>query len=84
MELALQSMPFKLYKVEDRAKPAQNKLGSIAKELRDCVEAMKQNEALFNMEYEPELIDASIYERQALICKYHFLLREAKLKAKAG
>lgn len=77
MELALQGLPIKLYKAQDKAKTVSNKSG-IGSEMRQCVEEIKRNEALYNLEYEPELIDACIYERQALLARYHFLLRTAK------
>jgi hypothetical protein len=33
---------------------------------------------LFDLEIDPELIDQRIYERQALLCRYRYLLGRAR------
>ena len=50
----------------------------LREELRECIQQMKHNEAVYDLVSEPELIDAAIYERQALICRYEYLLRAVK------
>ena len=39
---------------------------------------MRQNQLLFDMETEPELIDQRIYEYQAIQSRYRYLQRQAR------
>ena len=48
------------------------------KQLKHCLEEKKHNEELFDMETEPELIEAHIYRRLSLECEYRYLLRQVK------
>ncbi|MEF9976023.1 MAG: DUF2508 family protein [Oscillospiraceae bacterium] len=79
MELAVKGIPFKLFKMQEDANTAEYRQPKLVGELKECVEAIKRNEAVFDNVLAPELIDASIYERQALLCKYEFLLRAIKM-----
>lgn len=47
-------------------------------ELRDVLADMHHNEAMFNIEMEPALVEQRIYERQALRCRYRYLLEQAR------
>ena len=39
---------------------------------------MRHNEMLFSLEVEEDLIDQRIYERKALLCRYHYLQAKAR------
>lgn len=47
-------------------------------ELREIVAEMQHNEMLFNLETDPDLVEQRIYERQALQCRYRYLIGEAR------
>ncbi len=58
---------------------------NLAEDLRDCCFRIEQNEVLFNLETEPLLVDQRIYERNALLCRYQYLIKRAKiLKLRVG
>lgn len=50
----------------------------LEQDLRDCMADMRQNQLLFDMETEPELIDQRIYEYQAIQSRYRYLQRQAR------
>ena len=39
---------------------------------------MKRNEMMFDLEVDTDLIEQRIYERQALLCRYRYLLARAR------
>ena len=47
-------------------------------ELRECLFCLRQNEMLFDLEVDTDLIEQHIYERQALLCRYRYLLARAR------
>ena len=47
-------------------------------EMCECIQGMRHNEMLFNLETEPDLVEQRIYERCALQCRYHYLLEKAR------
>ena len=47
-------------------------------ELRECLFCLHQNEMLFDLEVNTDLIEQHIYERQALLCRYRYLLARAR------
>ena len=47
-------------------------------ELRECLFCLRQNEMLFDLEVNTDLIEQHIYERQALLCRYRYLLARAR------
>ena len=51
---------------------------SLKEELRQCMEDISHNEMLFDLEVEPDLIEQRIYEREALRCRYRYLMRRAR------
>lgn len=53
-------------------------LPDLQQELRECLADMEHNQMLFDLEVEPELIEQRIYEREALQCRYRYLLRKAR------
>ncbi len=79
MELAVKGfIPLKLFKTQEQANIIDAEQPKLREELRECIQQMKHNEAVYDLVSEPELIDAAIYERQALICRYEYLLRAVK------
>ena len=50
----------------------------LERELRDCLRQLEYNQNWFDLETEPELIEQRIYEREALRCRYRYLLRRAR------
>ena len=48
------------------------------RELRDIYAQIKCTDMWFAMEDDEDLIDASIYQREALNARYRYLLRQAK------
>ena len=52
------------------------------KQLKHCLEEKRHNQELFDMETDPELIEAHIYRRLSLECEYRYLLRQVKQSEK--
>lgn len=50
----------------------------LEQDLRDCIAEMRQNQILFDLETEPELIDQRIFEYQAIQSRYRYLQRQAR------
>lgn len=53
-------------------------------QLRECEYLLRKNEMLFNMESEEDLIDCRIFEREALLARYQYLLRRARAERAAA
>lgn len=51
---------------------------NLEQELRECLAQMRQNQMLFDLETEPELIDQRVFEYQAIQCHYRYLQRRAR------
>ncbi len=47
-------------------------------ELREVLSDLRHNEMMFNIETDPALVEQRIYERQALRCRYRYLLEQAR------
>ena len=47
-------------------------------ELKECLFCLKRNEMMFDLEVDTDLIEQRIYERQALLCRYRYLLARAR------
>lgn len=50
----------------------------LEEQLRRCLYQMRQNQMHFDLETEPELIDALIYEYQAIQSRYRYYQRMAR------
>lgn len=46
--------------------------------LRDCLDELRHNQSQYDLEQDPDLIEACIYQRSALLCRYRYLLRQAR------
>ena len=47
-------------------------------ELEECLFCLQRNEMMFDLEVDTDLIEQRIYERQALLCRYRYLLARAR------
>ena len=50
----------------------------LEEELKECLFCLQHNEMLFDLEVDTDLIEQHIYERQALLCRYRYLLARAR------
>ena len=50
----------------------------LEEELKECLFCLKRNEMMFDLEVDTDLIEQRIYERQALLCRYRYLLARAR------
>ena len=46
--------------------------------LKECLFCLHRNEMMFDLEVDTDLIEQRIYERQALLCRYRYLLAKAR------
>ncbi len=47
-------------------------------EIQQVQAELRHNQMLFDLEVQPDLVEQLIYERQALYCRYRFLIGEAR------
>ena len=47
-------------------------------EIKECLYCLRRNAMMFNLEVDPDLVEQRIYERQALLARYRYLLARAK------
>ena len=50
----------------------------LEEELKECLFCLQRNEMMFDLEIDTDLIEQRIYERQALLCRYRYLLARAR------
>ena len=50
----------------------------LEEELKECLFCLRRNEMMFDLEVDTDLIEQHIYERQALLCRYRYLLAQAR------
>lgn len=50
----------------------------LEEDLKECLFCLRRNEMLFDLEVNSDLIEQHIYERQALLCRYRYLLARAR------
>ena len=50
----------------------------LEEELKECLFCLRRNEMMFDLEVDTDLIEQRIYERQALLCRYRYLLARAR------
>lgn len=68
----------KLRKRDEAALAARQARAQLLCQLKDCEARLRRNETLFNMETEDLLIDSSIYEYHALLCRHRYLVEQLK------
>ena len=47
-------------------------------EIKECLYCLRRNAMMFNLEVDPDLVEQRIYERQALLARYRYLLARAR------
>ena len=50
----------------------------LEEEIKECLYCLNRNAMMFNLEVHPDLVEQRIYERQALLCRYRYLLQRAR------
>ena len=50
----------------------------LEEELKECLFCLQRNAMMFDLETDTDLIEQRIYERQALLCRYRYLLARAR------
>ena len=50
----------------------------LEEELKECLFCLHRNEMMFALEVDTALLEQRIYERQALLCRYRYLLAKAR------
>ena len=50
----------------------------LGEELKECLFCLHRNEMMFDLEVDTDLIEQHIYERQALLARYRYLLGKAR------
>ena len=50
----------------------------LEEELKECLFCLRRNEMMFDLETDTDLIEQRIYERQALLARYRYLLSRAR------
>ena len=50
----------------------------LEEELKECLFCLQRNAMMFDLEVDSDLIEQRIYERQALLCRYRYLLARAR------
>ena len=50
----------------------------LEEELKECLFCLRRNEMMFDLEVDTDLIEQHIYERQALLARYRYLLGKAR------
>lgn len=58
-------------------------LEGIKKDIRACEELMSRNETIFNMTSDETIIESKIYEREALLRQYDYLVKLMRQRQKA-
>ena len=50
----------------------------LEQEIKECLYCLECNARMFDLEVDPDLVEQRIYERQALLCRYRYLLQRAR------
>ena len=50
----------------------------LEEELKECLFCLQRNAMMFDPDVDSDLIEQRIYERQALLCRYRYLLSRAR------
>ena len=54
------------------------RVDQLEEELKECLFCLRRNEMMFDLETDTDLIEQRIYERQALLARYRYLLSRAR------
>lgn len=79
LELVLQGLPVKLSKKRELVKTAEKGNKELAEQLHECVFMLKRNEIMYNFEVDDDILDALIFEREAILCRHRSLIKQLKM-----
>lgn len=69
-----------LKKIFEKNREYNSEIAELVKEIRNCEFLMARNDTFFNMTADEDLIEAQIYEREALRSQYNYLIKQLKEK----
>ena len=69
-----------LKKLLEKNRQQDAEIMELVKEIRNCEFLMARNDTFFNMTSDEDLIEAQIYEREALRSQYNYLIKQLKEK----
>ena len=64
--------------LKEELNSAKTRVSELEEELKECLFCLHQNEMMFDLEVDTDLIEQHIYERQALLARYRYLLGKAR------
>lgn len=67
-----------LKKFFEKSAAQDSEITELVKEIRNCEFLMARNDTFFNMTSDEDLIEAQIYEREALRYQYNYLIKQLK------
>ena len=60
--------------LKEELNSAKTRVSELEEELKECLFCLHRNEMMFDLEVDTDLIEQHIYERQALLARYRYLL----------
>ena len=64
--------------LKEELNSAKTRVSELEEELKECLFCLRRNAMMFDLEVDSDLIEQRIYERQALLCRYRYLLARAR------
>ena len=64
--------------LKEELNSAKTRVSELEEELKECLFCLQRNEMMFDLEVDTDLIEQHIYERQALLARYRYLLGKAR------
>ena len=64
--------------LKEELNSAKTRVSELEEELKECLVCLHRNEMMFDLEVDTDLIEQHIYERQALLARYRYLLGKAR------
>ena len=64
--------------LKEELNSAKTRVSELEEELKECLFCLQRNAMMFDLEVDSDLIEQRIYERQALLCRYRYLLARAR------
>lgn len=65
-------------RLDGRSLELERRRAGLEEDLKEVLADLRHNEMMFNLEIEPDLVEQRIYERQALRCRYRYLIERAR------
>ena len=64
--------------LKEELNSAKTRVSELEEELKECLFCLHRNEMMFDLDVDTDLIEQHIYERQALLARYRYLLGKAR------